>query len=102
MEKIKIKKEIFWKTSNEPFCWRDIKDIKFEDDDIINIGYEEPYDVNEGYFIASVERFEYETDEQFLKRKKSIESEEVRKRELRYKTFLKLKEEFDNGGNTEK
>jgi hypothetical protein len=100
MEKKKIKKEIFWKQSNNCFKWKDIKDIKFEDDDEIISTYVEPYysenESNDGYYLVEVSRMVEETDEQFKKR---IESQEKHLEELkqrRYQTYLKLKEEFEN------
>lgn len=100
MEKIKIKKEIFWKQSDECFKWKDIKHIQFEDEDEIISTYEEPYysenESHDGYYLIEVRRMVEETDEEFKKRIESNErhSEELKQR--RYQTYLKLKEEFEN------
>jgi|LakMenEpi03Aug12_release.lakeMendotaPanAssembly.Ray.scaffolds.fasta_scaffold240980_5 hypothetical protein len=100
MEKKKIKKEIFWKQSNECFKWKDIKDIKFEDDDEIISTYVEPYysenESHDGYFMVQISRMVEETDKEYEKRieRTNKHSEELRQR--RYESYLKLKKEFEN------
>jgi hypothetical protein len=103
-KKIKVKKQIFWDQKNEPFTWKDIKDVPFEDDDKINISWEEPYySENEswdGHYHAEVIRMVEETDEQFQKRIADNERDAKWLKERRYENYLKLKEEF--GDDAEK
>lgn len=98
-EKIKKEKQIFWDQKNEPFTWKDIKDIQFEDDDMINISWVEPYysedNSYDGHYHAEVVRLVEETDEQFQKRMADIEREEKWAKERRLQSYLKLKAEFE-------
>lgn len=98
-EKIKKEKQIFWDQKNEPFTWKDIKDIPFEDDDMINISWVEGhYSENnswDGHFHAEVIRMVEETDEQFAERIANNERDAKWAKEARLKSYLKLKEEFD-------
>lgn len=98
MEKIKIKKEVFWSQKNEHYTWKDIKHIEFEDDDIVQVQYVDPYytenESHDGYFICEIIRMVEETDEQFEKRMKSKERMLEDSKKRRYESYLKLKEEF--------
>lgn len=100
MEKKKIKKEIFWKQSNECFKWKDIKHIQFEDEDEIVSTYVEPYysenESHDGYFMAEVSRMVEETDEEYEKRINREKKQHEELKERRYQTYLKLKKEFEN------
>jgi hypothetical protein len=100
MEKIKVKKQIFFEQKNEHFTWKDIKDIQFEDDDEILIQYVEPYYSEnnswDGHFSAEVIRMVEETDEQYQKRMKKSEEGKVHMRKMRYESYLKLKQEFED------
>lgn len=102
-KRLKLDKNVFQRVKDDPFRWKDIKYIKFEDDDIIRIEYVEPYysDNNswDGHFIAEVIREIEETDEEFEKRMHNIERDERWRKESRYKSYLKLKEEFENEHN---
>lgn len=102
-KKLKLDKNVFQRVKDDPFRWKDIKYIKFEDDDIIRIEYVEPYysDNNswDGHFIAEVIREIEETDEEFEKRMHKVERDEKWRKESRYKSYLKLKEEFENEHN---
>ena len=100
MSKIKITKDVLYITSNKPITWKAIKDFQFEDDDVLNIQYEEPFytenNSNDGGYYCLVQRMVEETDEEYEERmedKKRI-SENLRK--LRYQQYLKLKQEFEN------
>ena len=99
MNRKKIKKEVFWKESDTPFKWKDIKHIEFEDEDIVTVTYVEPYvsenESNDGYFMVSVVRMVEETDKEYEMRLKKREREEKWNKERRYESYLKLKEEFD-------
>jgi hypothetical protein len=102
MEKIFKTKEVFTKNNpNRSITWKDVKDFKFEDDDIINSGYDPPEHGenygHDGYFYFSVQRQVLETDEEFELRKKCSEMEVERQKKNRYQRYLKLKEEFENG-----
>jgi hypothetical protein len=69
MSKIKIKKEVLDIQSDEYITWKDIKDFQFEDDDIVSIGWEEPYYSEnnswDGFHYCRVERMVEETDEEY-------------------------------------
>lgn len=101
--KIKVEKEIFREQSQNPFTWKDLKDIKFEDDDRLEIGYDEGYYSENNswdpHHYAIVTRMIEETDEQFSKRQANIKRDKKWAKERRYQNYLKLKEEFEN--NTE-
>jgi hypothetical protein len=101
MEKIKVKKIVLDKRKDNPFTWKDIKDFKFEDDDLIRIEYVESYySENESYdahYNAEVIRMVEETDEQFKQRIEDKELNEKFYKKRRYESYLKLKEEFENG-----
>ena len=103
-KKIKKEKQIFWEQKDERFTWKDIKDIPFEDDDMINISWVEGhYSENnswDGHFHAEVIRMVEETDEQFKERIEKNERDDKWAKEERFKRYLKLKEEF--GDNVEK
>ena len=100
-KKIKLNKNVFRLAKESYFRWKDIKNVPFEDEDIIRIEYVEPYHSEnnswDGHFIAEVIREIEETDEQFQKRIYEIERDAKWRKESRYKSYLKLKEEFENG-----
>ena len=98
--KKKIKKVIFQKESETPFTWFDIKDIEFQDDDQLQIGYDEGfYSENESwdphYFVIITRSFE-ETDNEFAERIKDEEEYSKWLKALRYETYLNLKKEFES------
>jgi hypothetical protein len=100
MQKRHIDQIIFSDSKSIPITWKDIKHIKFEDDDRLNISYnEEFFSENnswDAHFIVEVTRLSLETDEQFQKR---IEREEIHNKEWRgrrYENYLKLKKEFES------
>jgi len=96
--KSKVKKTIFSSVKYTPFQWKDLKDIPFEDEDMIFVNYEDDGpDTPEGYFVVNVERFVEETDEEYQERiERNKKYLEISKK-MRYDTYLKLKEEFENG-----
>jgi hypothetical protein len=100
MEKIKVKKTVFNKRQDKPFTWKDIKDFKFEDDDVIRIEYiKSYYSENNSYdahYMVEVIRIVEETDEQLQERIEYNEREDKRAKERRYLSYLRLKEEFEN------
>lgn len=99
-ERKKVEKQIYFNHKSEPFTWKDIKDIQFEDDDIIDISYEEPYYSEnnswDGHYRATVIRMVDETDEQYAKRLERIKISKENGRRQRYETYLNLKKEFEN------
>jgi len=96
-EKTLVKKEVFWKEQDNQPTWKDIKHVEFQDDDKIQITYDDySDDHNDDGWIISVERWVEETDEQFAKRLKEIEDNKERLKKMRYESYLKLKAEFEN------
>lgn len=100
MEKIKVQKMVFNKRQDKPFIWKDIKDFKFEDDDVIRVEYVESYySENHSYdahYNAEVIRMVEETDEQFKQRIEDKERDEKFYKKRRYESYLKLKKEFES------
>lgn len=97
--KIKRKKELLNISSEKPITWKDIKNFQFEDDDIIHIGWEEPfYSENnsyDGFYYCIIERMLEETDDEYKKRINDLAELQEKYREKRYQNYLKLKEEFE-------
>jgi inorganic pyrophosphatase/exopolyphosphatase len=104
MEKIFKQKEVFDKHSQNEILWKDVKDFKFEDGDLILAGYAPPEYIenygHDGYYYFSVEREVLETDEEFEKRKRDTEREKERQKKNRYENYLRLKREFENESST--
>lgn len=84
----------------EPIRWKDVKDVQFQDDDIITSGYVEPYDDGD---VAGGDHFEFvvtrereETDEE-MERRLNHDRIVSKQATLRmYETYLKLKAEFEH------
>ena len=99
MSKIKIKKEVLDIQSDEYITWKDIKDFQFEDDDIVSIGWEEPYYSEnnswDGYCYCRVERMVEETDEEYEDRMERKRATDALLKKNRYEQYLKLKKEFE-------
>jgi hypothetical protein len=99
MSKIKIKKDVFFLEKDTPITWKEIKDFKFEDDDIIDIGSEEPYYSEnnswEAFCYCRVERMVEETDEEYEDRMERARSTDALLKKNRYEQYLKLKKEFE-------
>jgi hypothetical protein len=98
--KIKVEKIIFGAAKETPFAWNDLKHVQFEDDDIIQIAYDEGH-VSENnswdsHFFAVVTRPTLETDEEYARRMEDIRQESERMKKMRYQSYLKLKAEFEN------
>lgn len=98
-QKKKVEFQVFYKQKEDQFTWSDLKDIKFDDDDIIKVEWVEPYYSEnnswDGHYNAEVIRFVEETDEQFEKRIERIEIQNERSRKERYERYLQLKAEFE-------
>ena len=99
MEKIKVKKLIFWCQKDTEFTWKDLKHIEFEDDDMIEVQYVEPYysenESHDGYYRCQVTRMVEETDEEFEARINMFKKMAEESKKKRYENYLKLKEEFE-------
>jgi hypothetical protein len=99
MDKIKIKKEVLDIQSDEYITWKDIKDFQFEDDDIVSIGWEEPYYSEnnswDGFHYCRVERMVEETNEEYEDRMERKRNSESMLKKNRYEQYLKLKKEFE-------
>jgi len=105
MEKKIIEVIVFSKVDyKKPFRFLDIKDI-VQDNDIIISGWEEAYHTeNEGmdaHWHMRVYRERLETDEEFEERKAYNEEYNLRNKRSAYKNYLKLKEKFHAGWNSE-
>lgn len=102
-EKKLVTKTIFRKvsTTEGPFTWKDIKHIDFQDDDVINAGFEDAYygsdSSMDAHHYITVTRKILETDAEYEKRveRDKREKEEMKKR--RYENYLHLKKEFEDG-----
>jgi hypothetical protein len=100
MSKIKIKKDVFFLNKDTPITWKEIKDFKYEDDDIININLQESYYSDETnswdmFFYCCVERMVEETDEEYEDRMERKRATDVLLKKNRYEQYLKLKKEFE-------
>ena len=99
MSKIKIKKEVLDIRCDKQITWKEIKDFQFEDDDIVSIGWEEPYYSEnnswDGFYYCRVERMVEETDEEYENRMERKRSSESILKKNRYEQYLKLKKEFE-------
>jgi hypothetical protein len=100
MEKIYKTKEVLREQrQREPIFYKDIKNFKFEDDDIILSGYREAEEYSdsshEGYYYFYVKREVIETDREFEERVESTKIEKERLIKNRYERYLQLKKEFE-------
>ncbi len=96
MTKIKKWKSIFYHNMDEYPTWKNIKDFQFEDDDRIQISYEDPYESSYGGWHIQVEREMEETDEEYEKRMESKKVTDEILKKHRYENYIKLKKEFEN------
>lgn len=98
-ERIEIQETIFHDQSDQPFRWKDIKHVEFQDNDEIAIRYEEGfYSENnswDGGFIAEIFRMRLETDEEFNDRMTELEKDKEFWKKKRYENYLELKAEFE-------
>lgn len=93
--KIKREVEIYFHEKNSLITWSDIKHLELEDDDVIQSAWED--DEDGGGFFGRIIRMVEETDEQFQKRQDNLKRQAKWAKEQRFKNYLKLKEEFENG-----
>ena len=101
MEKKLVNKTVLNLYSREPITWKFIKDFKFEDNDIIRIGYVEPWEngsSNSGgdHYEVDIIRQRLETDEEFNNRVHDVERDKKWAKEQRYENYLKQKKEFED------
>jgi hypothetical protein len=100
IKKIKMVESIFYKTfgQKQP-TWKELKDVELQDDDLVTISYEEAYHSEnnsyDGYWFIDVQRQRQETDEEYEKRMEENENSREMLKKMRYKQYLKLKEEFE-------
>jgi len=91
MKKKIISKLILEEHKRDQIKWKDIKHLDLQD--------EEPFysenNSHDGYYYVSVRRLMLETDEEFEERKKHYKELTERSKEERYKSYLKLKQEFE-------
>ncbi len=93
MERKIIRQQIDQRYVNEKQPrWKDLKHTEYQDDDLINIGYE----LEDGGWIISIERERLETDDEYNERMKHHEKFLENSKKQRYEIYLKLKEEFEN------
>ncbi len=91
--------------SINPYKWGEIKEllakenIVLEDNDVLKCGFEEAYNdgdsARDAMYVVSVEREREETDEEFERREKHVNSLKEESKKKRYDNYLKLKEEFE-------
>lgn len=106
MEKKLVEKSVLNEVYRNPVTWKQIKDFKFEDDDIIEIGYVEPWENgpdNSGgdHYEVNITRQRLETDDEFNKRIEKEKDYQKWLKERRYENYLKLKQEFEPENNKE-
>jgi CTP synthase (UTP-ammonia lyase) len=101
-EKIMVEYTVFQKqrSTDDPFKWKDIKDIEFQDEDEIYITLVEAYysenNSYDSHIMATVTRERLETDSEFEKRQRTNKLQDKFLKERRYETYLKLKKEFES------
>ncbi len=92
---------IFNETDNNNQITCDRYRTILQDGDVVQSGYEEPfYSENEswdGHFYARVIRKRLESDEEYNTRIEEIETYKREAKKRRHETYLKLKQEFENG-----
>lgn len=95
-KKILKEKQIFVGRNNDQLRWADIKHLQLEDNDIIHSGWvdDENFDYH-GYWHNQITRMIEETDEEFENRIAAAKRSNEEMKQRRYKSYLKLKEEFE-------
>ena len=94
-----IEEVIFNIVCDNPIRWKDVKHVKFEDNDVLNFMYVEAWDHGDSaggdHYAAAVTRTREETDdEQNTRLEKEHKREEFNK-SRRHESYLKLKKEFE-------
>lgn len=93
-------------TESHQYNWGEVKkmledkNIVLEDTDTLRIevdeGYQDQDCSSDPCYIVEVWRYREETDEEFEKRKLSLEKRKEQSKKWRYEEYLKLKKEFEN------
>jgi hypothetical protein len=93
-------------TPTQPFTWKEItgflqeKNITLQDDDILEIGYDEgfnyPDNSKDPSYDFTLKRPRLETEAEFEKRKQRVADSRVATRKRRKELYLELKAEFEN------
>lgn len=94
MEKKLLIKDVFFKTQDNAFTWKEIKECShlFEDNDMVSAYYDE----NDSSYILNVTRKVLETDKEFEERRRLYNIWEEAEKKNRYKQYLELKKEFSD------
>ena len=91
-EKTTYEHELICVFTDEMPTWKDVKHIEFEDDDILQMSWDER---DECYCIC-VTRWIEETDEEWQERLEWLKRSEESAKEKRRQSYLRLKAEFEN------
>jgi hypothetical protein len=97
-KKIELEKQIYWGNNSKQMTWADIKHLELQDNDVIHSGWvdDDNFDYH-GYWHNEITRMVEETDQQFEKRIARIKQDDIWAKERRRESYLRLKEEFENG-----
>jgi len=97
-KKIQVEKQIYWGNNSKQMTWADIKHLELQDNDVIHSGWvdDDNFDYH-GYWHNEITRMVEETDQQFEKRIAKIKQDDIWAKERRRESYLRLKEEFENG-----
>ena len=90
-DKTTYEKDIFWGSFANMPTWKHIKHIEFQDDDMIQMNYDDRDDC----YCVSVVRWIEETDEEWQERLADMKESEDRVKENRRQRYLRLKKEFE-------
>ena len=108
----KISEQIFYRgrnvakyTETDMFTWGEVKemlkkeDVELQDNDILEIGYNEGFheedNSQDAHYFVEVTRFRDKTEKELEQERRYIEESKERNRKSRYETYLKYKEEFE-------
>jgi len=97
-KKIQVEKQIYWGNNSKQMTWADIKHLELQDNDVTHSGWvdDDNFDYH-GYWHNEITRMVEETDQQFEKRIAKIKQDDIWAKERRRESYLRLKEEFENG-----
>jgi hypothetical protein len=96
-----VEQRVVYFVKHKPIRWKDVKHIKFQDDDIVNIGYVEPWENgpdNSGgdHYEVRIIRQRPESDYELqIRLEKEKNTKDYNKR-MRFEQYLRLKAEFEN------
>lgn len=92
MGKWKVAEILFELVERDPFTWKRLKHIDFQDEDVFDAYWHNDDETLE----LRITRYRDETDAEEEARLKQAEIDNERRKQMRYETYLKLKEEFGN------